>query len=45
MLKILGIVVVSWTVLSVLFGAFIWPYLIRRVDEAYPIIEKDRHLW
>jgi hypothetical protein len=45
MLKIIGIVVVSWTVLSVLFVAFIWPHLIRRVDEAYPMIEKDRHLW
>ena len=45
MLKIIGMVVVGWTVLSVLFVALVWPWLIRRVDKAYPLIEKDRHLW
>ena len=45
MLKFIGIVAVSWAVLSVLFVAVIWPRLIRRVDEAYPLVEKDRHLW
>lgn len=45
MLKFIGIVVVSWAVLSVLFVAFIWPRLIRQIDKAYPAIEKDRHLW
>jgi hypothetical protein len=45
MLKIIGIVVVSWTVLSVLFVAFIWPHLINRINASVPVRERDRHLW
>ena len=45
MLKIIGIVVVSWAVLLVLFVAFVWPYIINRINASVPVREQDRHLW
>ena len=41
MLKIIGIVAVSWAGLSVLFVAVIWPRIVRRLNEAHPALEKD----
>jgi hypothetical protein len=32
MLKIIGIVAVCWLAISVLFVAFVWPYIINRMD-------------
>jgi hypothetical protein len=45
MLKLIGIVVVSWAVLSVLFVAFVWPHIINRINASVPVQERDRHLW
>lgn len=45
MLKVIGIIAVSWAVLSAVFVAFIWPHIIKRIDVAYPAVERDRHLW
>ena len=30
MLKVIGMVVAGWTLLSVLFVAFLWPRILRR---------------
>ena len=45
MLKVIGIVAVSWAVLSVLFVAFVWPHIINRINASVPAPERDRHLW
>jgi hypothetical protein len=34
MLKIIGIVAVSWTALSVLFVLFVWPPVLRRLNSS-----------
>jgi hypothetical protein len=45
MLKIIGIVAVSWAVLSALFVAFVWPHIINRINASVPVQERDRHNW
>lgn len=41
MRKIIGTVVVSWTVFSALFVAFVWPYIINRINASVSAAEES----
>lgn len=36
MLKVIGIIAVSWGLLSALFVAFVWPRVIDRINASVP---------
>jgi hypothetical protein len=40
MLKFIGMVVVGWSVLSVLFLVFVWPSLVVRMERNLEAIER-----